>query len=29
MASDWKVEALCDINKNLDQTVAMVQRVAG
>jgi hypothetical protein len=29
MGSDWKVEPLCDINKNLDQSIAMIKRIAG
>jgi hypothetical protein len=28
MVADWKVDALCDINKNLDQAIAMIKRVA-
>ena len=28
MAADWKVDALCDINKNLDQAIAMIKRAA-
>ena len=27
MGSDWKVEPLCDINKSLDQVIAMVRRM--
>jgi hypothetical protein len=26
MAADWKVDPLCDINKNLDQAIAMIRR---
>ena len=29
MGSDWKVDPLCDINKNLDQVMAMIKRAAG
>jgi hypothetical protein len=29
IASDWKVDPLCDINKNLDQVMAMIKRAAG
>lgn len=29
MGSDWKVDALCDINMNLDQAIAMIKRVSG
>lgn len=29
MGSDWKVEPLCDINKNLDQAIAMIKRAGG
>ena len=27
MASDWKVEPLCDINHSLDQVIAMAKRL--
>jgi len=29
MASDWKIEPLCDINRALDNTVAMIKRAGG
>jgi cephalosporin-C deacetylase-like acetyl esterase len=29
MLSDWKVDALCDINQTLDSVIAMVKRAAG
>jgi hypothetical protein len=29
MGSDWKVDPLCDINKNLDQVIAMIKRAGG
>jgi hypothetical protein len=29
MGADWNVEPLCDINKNLDQVIAMIKRAGG
>ncbi len=29
LRSDWQVEPLCDINKNLDEAIATIKRAAG